>query len=164
MMAIKPKYRILTNQELKELEKEFVQFLISNGIEGEAWSLLNEKDPDRALDLMIVFSDLIFSKIEEETPYFIFSNSKMAQLIKLENNFSQAIWIKSKCLHTDILKILESPQLLFDQSENCIEIFKGSKPVDSLSKVMLDYLDNGYKIDVNGVKFNFVNSIIDGKN
>jgi hypothetical protein len=42
------KYRLLTLEELKSMEKEFVDFLVLNGIPGEDWVKLKDTDPDRA--------------------------------------------------------------------------------------------------------------------
>ena len=36
------KYRRLTNEELAELEKEFVRFLVSNTVTSEDWEKINE--------------------------------------------------------------------------------------------------------------------------
>ena len=37
-MQSKAKYRILNEEELKELEGEFVQFLIVQGIDNDKWA------------------------------------------------------------------------------------------------------------------------------
>ncbi len=56
------KYRLLTTEELKELEDEFVKFLVLNGIVADDWLKLkkNQEKADRMVEL---FSDVVFEKI-----------------------------------------------------------------------------------------------------
>ena len=56
------KYRILSDIELKELETEFVQFLVSNGIDDAEWKKINSNDADKAIELVEIFSDVVFEK------------------------------------------------------------------------------------------------------
>ena len=37
------KYRYLTDQELQILEKDFVQFLVANGIDNDEWVRVNKE-------------------------------------------------------------------------------------------------------------------------
>lgn len=66
-----PKYRFLDDIELKELEEEFKQFLISNGLHNEEWEALNKKNPDKAIDIVGLFSDLILDKVYDKTDYLL---------------------------------------------------------------------------------------------
>jgi len=56
------KYRILSDTELKELEKEFIQFLVANGIDDGEWKRINNNEPDKAIELVEIFSDVVFEK------------------------------------------------------------------------------------------------------
>ncbi len=56
------KYRILSDIELKELEKEFIQFLVANGIDDAEWKKINNTNSDRAIELVELFSDVVFEK------------------------------------------------------------------------------------------------------
>ena len=56
------KYRRLTNQELAELEKEFVNFLVSNTVTGDDWEKIKQESPERAEGLIEIFSDIVFDK------------------------------------------------------------------------------------------------------
>ena len=53
------KFRILRDEELKVLEEDLKHFLIANGIDGDLWKEINENDPDKAIDLVAVFSDIV---------------------------------------------------------------------------------------------------------
>ena len=63
------KYRLLTLEELKSMEKEFVDFLVLNGIPGEDWVKLKDTDPDRAEGICSAFSDVVFTKILKKCRY-----------------------------------------------------------------------------------------------
>ncbi len=62
-MAILPKYRILTESELQELEQEFVNFLIVNGITADKWMEIKETDMDAAEDMVTLFSDVVLEGV-----------------------------------------------------------------------------------------------------
>jgi len=54
------KYRILSWEELQELEKEFVEFLAANGIDGQLWKKIKEEEPEKVDRFIELFSDVIF--------------------------------------------------------------------------------------------------------
>lgn len=63
------KYRSLTNEELESMEKEFVNFLILNGITGDDWETLKKDNPDGANGICEAFSDVVFTKILKQCRY-----------------------------------------------------------------------------------------------
>lgn len=62
-MSIEPKYRELTPAELNELEKEFVDYLIVNGITADAWVRIKEEEQEKAEDIVTLFSDVILEGV-----------------------------------------------------------------------------------------------------
>ncbi len=63
------KYRRLKMDELEELESEFVRFLASNSVTAEDWISLKSQEPQKAEDLIDLFSDLVFDKILSTVEY-----------------------------------------------------------------------------------------------
>jgi hypothetical protein len=63
------KYRTLTLDELQSMEKEFVDFLVLNGIPGDDWVKLKNKDPEKANSICDSFSDVVFTKILKNCRY-----------------------------------------------------------------------------------------------
>jgi len=63
------KYRSLTNDELESMEKEFVDFLVLNGITGEDWEKLKKDNPEDAEGICEAFSDVVFTKILKQCRY-----------------------------------------------------------------------------------------------
>jgi hypothetical protein len=56
------KYRRLTIDELKELEQEFVRFLAANTVTSEDWQKIKTVTPQKAENLIEIFSDIVFEK------------------------------------------------------------------------------------------------------
>ncbi len=63
------KYKRLTNEELQELEPEFVNFLASNQVTAEDWLNLKANHPNSVNDLMDVFSDMVFENVLKKINY-----------------------------------------------------------------------------------------------
>ncbi|MEZ4986355.1 MAG: DUF6495 family protein [Saprospiraceae bacterium] len=66
------RFRRLTMEELQEMEKEFVQFLVSNTITGEDWVKIKTETPEKADELIDLFSDIVFDKITQDIQYLEF--------------------------------------------------------------------------------------------
>ena len=63
------KYRLLTDEELNELQKEFIDYLILNGIEAGDWVKLKNEDSESANKIIHLFSDVVFEKIMRTTQF-----------------------------------------------------------------------------------------------
>jgi hypothetical protein len=57
-----PRFRSLTQEELKALETEFKQFLIINQLYDKEWRELAAKDPQKAQEFIDLFSDIVLEK------------------------------------------------------------------------------------------------------
>lgn len=73
------KFRRLTLEELNELEEDFVQFLVANTVTGPDWEKIKTEQPDKAENLIELFSDIVFEKIIKGINYMEF---KIADDIK----------------------------------------------------------------------------------
>lgn len=81
-----PKYRFLNPSELQQFEKEFIDFLIVNGIDASGWEKLKEEDKDKAERIVELFSDVVFEKIMRKTTYlFNYSGNTVFALKYLED-------------------------------------------------------------------------------
>jgi hypothetical protein len=64
-----PKYRLLNKTELQELEKEFVEYLVLNGITAEDWEKAKSEDILRVEKVIELFSDVVFESILRKINY-----------------------------------------------------------------------------------------------
>lgn len=70
------KYRRLADDELAELEKDFIHFLAANGIAGSDWVEMKANEPQKANELIDLFSDIIFDKTLDNIEYLEFKTPK----------------------------------------------------------------------------------------
>jgi len=63
------KYRMLTKEELEQLEPDFIQFLSANTVTGPDWIKVKKESPERAEELIGLFSDIVFDKTLERVSY-----------------------------------------------------------------------------------------------
>lgn len=66
------KYKRLTNDELSELEKEFVRFLSTYQITAQDWEKMKDTEPKKVEELIEVFSDLVYEKTLTNIEYLEF--------------------------------------------------------------------------------------------
>jgi hypothetical protein len=70
------KYKRLSSEELKHLEKEFVNFLASAQITGPDWEKMKANEIEKAEELLDVFSDLVFEKVMSKIKYLEYRDEK----------------------------------------------------------------------------------------
>ncbi|MEM7486298.1 MAG: DUF6495 family protein [Bacteroidota bacterium] len=63
------KYTRLTQQQLEELQPEFINFLATQSITAEEWTTLKQEKPEVAEDELDVFSDLIWEGVLSKVEY-----------------------------------------------------------------------------------------------
>ncbi len=64
-----PTYRLLTIEELTELEKEFIEYLVLNGITAEDWVKMKAEDKAGTERVIELFSDVVFEGILRKVNY-----------------------------------------------------------------------------------------------
>ena len=115
------KYRILSDEELKELEQEFKHFLISNGVHTEEWEELNKKKDEKVQDLVEMFSDIVMDKALKNIKYLEHTTSQDIKSFKCDEEQMILIGITSKNREIDFTK-----DVLSDFADD-LDIFKTSK-------------------------------------
>lgn len=63
------KFKRLPANELQRLEKEFVEFLVSNGVTADDWVKLKTTSPEKSEGLIDVFSDIVYQRAMENIEY-----------------------------------------------------------------------------------------------
>ncbi|MEL6721158.1 MAG: DUF6495 family protein [Bacteroidota bacterium] len=63
------KYRRLNQEELDELEPEFINFLAGNSITAPDWEKMKLAFPEKVEGLIEIFSDVVFDKILGKVEY-----------------------------------------------------------------------------------------------
>lgn len=65
------KYQPLTKEDLNKLEKEFIDFLVINGITAGDWSKLLKEDASAAEEIIHQFSDVVWEQTLRKTTYLV---------------------------------------------------------------------------------------------
>jgi cag pathogenicity island protein 24 len=63
------KYKRLSNEELQELEPEFIHFLASNQITAPEWVDMKTNNMERVDELIDTFSDMVFDNVLKKIKY-----------------------------------------------------------------------------------------------
>lgn len=89
------KYERISQEELEKMEKEFIDFLVINGITAADWISIKENEPLNADKIINQFSDVVWEsilrstkyldKIEENTSYFFKCDVEDIYLIMINN-------------------------------------------------------------------------------
>jgi len=129
------KYRVLTADELHVLKKEFIDFLVVNGITATDWEKIKVDNPEKATKTIELFSDVVvegslrkikyLKKVEANNMYFFKYDEKQAHLVFVESKDGKSLVKKTTKNYTEnreeeIFKMLNSgcqidEQKLFEQ-------------------------------------------------
>lgn len=90
------KYRILAKEELEGLEKDFVSFLVVNGIASEDWLKIKVSQPEKAEMIVELFSDVVFEKILRNVEYLEFYSTKYVRAFRCGREEIEMITMESE--------------------------------------------------------------------
>ena len=125
-MQSKAKYRILNEEELKELEEEFVHFLIVQGIDNDKWVKINEQEKEKAIQLVEIFSNTVLEKAYSKISFLEYRSKTFYSIFKILKNETLVFKVSQKQKGTyDFLK--DNELSIAIQEKRNIIIEKGVK-------------------------------------
>ena len=65
------KFKPLSKEDLNQLEKDFIDFLVINGITADDWVQLKDKDASAAEKVIHQFSDVVWEQTLRTTKYLV---------------------------------------------------------------------------------------------
>lgn len=151
-MSIGPKYRKLTLGELEELEKEFVDFLIVNGIVAKDWVRIKSNNPEKAEDIVTLFSDAV---LEGAMRKIVFLEYRSPQDIKTFQCLEDKIILMGMCSENTAVDFTDDD--FFSQAAiqppKDIQVYTSEKMYAKKREAELfDMIENGCQIS-NGQAF-----------
>jgi len=120
------KYRILTNEELIPLEEDLKAFLIVNGIDGSEWEKINQQNPDKAIELVELFSDVVLQKVYEKIKFLEYRSTTSCMVFKCGEETIELISIQTTD-SSDDLSTAESLHEALKKENSSLTFFKSSK-------------------------------------
>ena len=139
------KYRLLSSDELKALEKEFVEYLVVNGITADEWERLKKEENDKALQITDLFSDVVVEGALRKIKFINLYTSETVQAIQCLEDRMIMMAVKREDETLDLLT--RTAFELRDIKEGRISIYKGQKKYDSeRQKVIFDMTQKGYEV------------------
>ncbi len=121
------KYRRLTQEELTHLEGDLKAFLIINGIEGEAWEKLNKETPDKAQQLVDLFSDNVLQTVYEKVNFLEFRRPDSCIVFQMGKTEQALIAINKKPSSKLDLSTVESIHAALTNHINELDFFQSKK-------------------------------------
>ncbi|MCP4522438.1 MAG: hypothetical protein GY827_12225 [Cytophagales bacterium] len=123
------KFRRLTDEELTALEKEFVEFLVSNTITADDWEKLKKDDTNSAHELIDLFSDIVLEKALGNIKYLEHREEKSLMLFECGKEQITLIGVNANENVSVDLRNQDSIQSLLNQGidDNALSIFKTTK-------------------------------------
>ncbi|PIQ14431.1 MAG: hypothetical protein COW67_13845 [Flavobacteriales bacterium CG18_big_fil_WC_8_21_14_2_50_32_9] len=118
------KYRLLTSEELRELEEEFKHFLIINQIYDDEWKLLNQQKSQKVEELIVLFSNLVIEKAIKKIAFLEIITNNGINAFYCKENEMELIGISTENKQFDFTLVKESS----DIRNQSLSIFKTSKP------------------------------------
>ncbi|MFN6945647.1 MAG: DUF6495 family protein [Cytophagaceae bacterium] len=140
------KYRLLTKDELNELQPEFIHFLASNTITADDYKKLQNEHPEKVEELIEIFSDIVLEKVLKKVNYI--EHREPSNLMTFHCLSDRMVLlgmsIKGNADLTDpdfIAAVNQKPGLL---NELNLEVFKSEKMyTDEREKEIFKLLESG---------------------
>lgn len=138
------KYRALSKAELIEFEKEFISFLVVNGIEANDWEKIKKEDPKKSEGIINQFSDVIYESIMRKTMFLEFISHKSIKCFQCLPTEIVLVGLDAKA-GTDInFKGEQSLESIIVNNSESIEIYQTKKAYTKVrEQEMFDLLANG---------------------
>lgn len=139
------KYRILTKEELKSFETEFVNYLVVNGIPADDWEKMKAEEPEKASKIVELFSDVIMEGVLRKVNFVEIRQKAYVQSIQFMTDAMRMVAISCKDPQMDLREIDSSK--IKASSLELFEIHQGEKKYDEIrEQIIFDYVQKGFEV------------------
>lgn len=158
-----PKYRLLTQEELIQLEKVFVNFLAANSIIADEWEKIKTEDAARMNSLIEQFSDVVFEKTLSNIKLLEkrLSNKILMYSFEEDNIILEGIEVIGDS-NLDLRNEFNISDLhkLFENQDLNISFIEGTKPYfEDVKKEAFDLIESGAMISQNNILFDILKKL-----
>jgi len=157
------KYRRLNLDELKSLERDFINFLAANSVTGEDWEKLKNEEPDKAERLIEIFSDMVFDKTLEKIEYLEQKSAKEIRTYHCQADRLIMIGLLIEGESTLDFRQNLPPQQMIQQlslSGAQLKLFRGEKAYDKdRQQILFQLMEQGALIAKDGHLYKVLNQL-----
>lgn len=124
------KYRRLNEEELQELEQEFIHFLAANGIPANDWEKMKRDKPEETEETIELFSDMVMDRVLKNITYVEHRGERDIIVFKCNQDDIEMIGINvSDSLDVDLNNQASVASMLLntEQLDKNVKAFKQSK-------------------------------------
>ncbi len=122
------KYRFLSDEELIHFEEDLKHFLIMNDVTNEAWELMNQKAPEKARELVGIFSDSVLQKVYEKIKFLEFRSEDSCMVFHFAPEQVEVISLQRIAgSHADLSDAHKIHEALSEKAAE-LKAFRSSKP------------------------------------
>jgi hypothetical protein len=125
---------MLSQEELELLEEDLKAFLIVNGIHADEWEQMNTAAPEKAIELVELFSDTVLQKVYENLRFIEHRTTRSCMVFNLKPDRIELISINATA-DTVNLSTTNSIHDALSNSAKQLTVFKTEK---AYSKVRED--------------------------
>lgn len=134
------KYRSLTSEELKTFEKEFVEYLVVNGIVAEEWERLKKEEPESTMKIIDLFSDVILAGVLRKINFLEVYTKGYYQAIQCLEDKMITIAVSSMDKSIDFSNFTFTPDVL-----DLLVVHKGEKKYEQERELeVFELTEKGY--------------------
>ena len=154
------KYSRLSKDQFVELHKEFIDFLSSNSITFEDWTILKQNNDGKAEGLLDLFSDIVWAKVLDKTRFLENISKNHIYLFSFGNSQMNFIAIYTEKKHVDFTTNDGFSWLRDNLFDDSVKIYNSNKNYsqDKLSDIF-DLIKKG-GIITKGELFNYFDELI----
>lgn len=138
------KYRVLNIEELKTFEKEFIDFLVVNGIDAGSWETIKKNEPIKAEKVLEGFSDVVFESIYRKTMFLDFVSKRSIKSFQFLEKEIVLVGIDVKSDSEIEFNAVDSLEDQFKLNFNQLEVYQSRKDYNKQRELeMFDMVQNG---------------------
>ena len=138
---------MLTTEELQELEKEFIEFLILNGIAAKDWLSIKTEHPQKAMRMVELFSDVVFNRILRQTRFLERREQKELKTLQCLDEKFILVGLNASKIHDANLSDENYMKAAIADPPSGLEIYTSDIAYNkSREEEIFDLVENGFEI------------------
>ena len=134
----------MTKEELEPLEKDFIDFLVVNGITADEWKDLQEHDTQKVDGVIEAFSDVVFESIMRKAQFLEIKTKEAIYAFQCLAEKLNMVGIRTNGSSIDLT---QTPLKDAFEQKDKLAIFQKEKPYEKAREAELfDLIQNGCEI------------------